>query len=212
MTLSNGITLFGAMLVLAAIPSSSVLAVVARSLSAGFRQGLMTALGIVAGDFIFILLAMGGLAAIAKSMTVLFLLVKFLGSAYLIWLGILTWRVKPTASDTSNTDVHKASGIQSSSAGANFLTGLLITLGDQKAIVFYIGFFPAFLDLSQVAVIDVVAVLAIAALAVGGPKIAYAYLADRSRWLFQSVSAKQWMNRIAGLVMIATGVVLIANR
>ena len=57
MTLSSMIALFGAMLVLAAMPSSSVLLVISRSAASGFVHGSLAALGIVAGDIIFILIA-----------------------------------------------------------------------------------------------------------------------------------------------------------
>ena len=93
-SLSALISLFGTMFVLALLPSPSVFAVVARSLSAGLIHGVLTATGILVGDFVFILVAIGGLAAIADSLTILFELVKYLGAAYLSWLGINPWRAK----------------------------------------------------------------------------------------------------------------------
>ena len=65
MTVQRLISLFFAMVLLAALPSTSVLTVVARSLSAGFWHGSVTALGIVAGDIVFILFAVYGLAVLA---------------------------------------------------------------------------------------------------------------------------------------------------
>ena len=51
-----------------------------------------------------------------------------------------------------------------------FLTGLLVTLGDQKAILFYLGFFPAFVNLAALSLADTSLILAVATVAVGGPK------------------------------------------
>ena len=160
MTFSSIAALLGAMIILALLPSPSVFAVVARSIASGFSHGLMTVIGIVVGDFVFIILAIYGLSALAETMDSLFVLVKYLGSAYLIWLGIELAR--------SQSKTVKVEGIKESSWLSNFLTGLSITLADQKAIIFYLSFFPAFLDLSSVSIVDTAIIMAIAALAVGG--------------------------------------------
>ncbi len=203
MTFSRIAALLGAMIILALLPSPSVFAVVARSIASGFSHGLMTVIGIVVGDFVFIILAIYGLSALAETMDSLFVLVKYLGSFYLIWLGIELAR--------SQSKTVKVEGIKESSWLSNFLTGLSITLADQKAIIFYLSFFPAFLDLSSVSVVDTGIIMAIAALAVGGVKLGYAYMADQARFLFQSSQAKRAMNMTAGSVMIGTGIFLMAN-
>jgi threonine/homoserine/homoserine lactone efflux protein len=89
------------MIVLAIVPSVSVLAVTARAAAFGFSHGLFTALGIVVADILFILVAVYGLALIAEMMGDQFRLIQYLGAAYLIWLGISLWRadVKTRVSD-----------------------------------------------------------------------------------------------------------------
>jgi len=64
------------------------------------------------------------------------------------------------------------------SAWSSFMTGLPITPGEQKAILFYLGFFPAFMDLKALTVPDALIVIAIAAVAVGGVKLGYAWVAS----------------------------------
>jgi len=91
MTIASMIALFGAMVSLAIIPDASTLAVVARSLGSGLSQALITITGILAGDLIFVLIAVYGLASVADSN--LFILVKYLGGAYLVWAGIVLWRL-----------------------------------------------------------------------------------------------------------------------
>ncbi|MEM9274596.1 MAG: LysE family translocator [Cyanobacteria bacterium P01_F01_bin.143] len=142
---------------------------------------------------------------IAETLGSLFVLVKYLGGAYLIWLGIKLWRSRSRSQFSELTEVEESSWL------SNFLTGLFITLADHKAIFFYMSFFPAFLDLSQVTVFDVGIVLLLAAISVGGSKLSYAYLADKARFLFKSSRAKRIMNITAGTVMIATGIFLIAK-
>ena len=198
MTLSSTVALFGAMFVLAIIPSPSVFVVVARTIESGFIHGLVTVLGIIAGDLIFIILALYGLGFIAETMSSLFI---YLGSAYLIWLGIGLWRTK-------SVEIQE---IKALSWSSHFRCGLFMTLGDPKAILFYISFLPAFLDLSNVSVFDTGIVIVVATLAVGGTKLGYAYMANKSRLLFESSRAKKGINMTAGAVMIGTGLFLIAK-
>ena len=195
--------MLGAMLILATVPDASALAVVARSITSGFSHGLVTTIGIVVGDFIFILFAIYGLATLAESMGNMFTLVKYLGGAYLIWLGLsLCW------SKTTKVEVEEINELSWSS---NFLCGLFITLGDPKAILFYISFLPAFLDLSRVTIFDTGIIMLIATISVCSVKLSYAYMADKARLLFKSPKAKIRMNIAAGCVMITTGVILVAK-
>jgi threonine/homoserine/homoserine lactone efflux protein len=200
MTFSSIVALFGAMAVLAAIPSISVLAVITRSATFGLMHGVFTSLGIVTGDIIFILIAIGGLSLLAAKMGSLFILIKYLGAAYLIFSGIKLCRVKP--------EDMKSEMLPSSSLGSSFLTGLFITLADQKATLFYLGFFPAFLDMSKISFMDIGIIITIAIVAVGGVKLLYALVASRSRVLIRS-SFSQRLNFLAGCVMLAVGIFLV---
>jgi threonine/homoserine/homoserine lactone efflux protein len=193
--------LLGALIVLAVIPSVSVLAVSARAAAFGFTHGMFTALGIVIADIIFILIAVYGLALVAELMGEQFRWIKYLGGIYLVWLGLSLWR---TDAKTRNSDT-----VTQSSLGSSFLTGFLITLGDQKAILFYLGFFPAFIDLSQMTPADTLIIIFIAVIGVGGAKLVYAYLADRASLLFKNSRAIRGINWLAGSVMIAVGVALL---
>ncbi|MBE9031990.1 LysE family translocator [filamentous cyanobacterium LEGE 11480] len=201
MTVSSVLALFGAMVVLAALPSMSVLTVVSRSISAGLLHGAMTAIGIVLGDILFIVFAIYGLSAIAIAMGSVFMGLKYLGAAYLIWLGMSLLRAKSASVEIETTTA--ASWV------ASLLSGLLITVGDQKAVLFYMGFLPAFLDLSQVSIADTGILIATTTIAVGGVKIVYAVMADRARSLFRRNRLLQGINYLAGAIMIGTGIGLI---
>lgn len=203
LTFGSLTALFGAMTVLAFIPSVSVLVVSARSAASGFIHGVFTALGIVVGDIVFIILAIYGLSVLAELMGSRFSLVKYLGGAYLIWLGITLW--------SSKSGTEKIENNIEPSLLSSFLAGLLITLGDQKAILFYLGFFPAFIDLSSVTLADTSIIILIATLAVGGAKLVYAFLADRANLLLASSGATRIINIVAGTVIIGVGVFLVLN-
>jgi threonine/homoserine/homoserine lactone efflux protein len=200
MGVSSVLALFGAMVVLAAIPSVSVLAVVTRSTMFGFTHGLFTSIGIVVGDIIFILIAIGGLSLLAAEMGSFFFLIKYLGAAYLIFLGVGLCRSPPQAME-SETNAQ-------SSLWSSFLTGLLITLADKKATLFYLGFFPAFLDMAKITFVDAAIIIAIAIVAVGGVKLVYALIASRARLFVRSHLTKR-LNLLAGGIMIAVGIFLV---
>jgi threonine/homoserine/homoserine lactone efflux protein len=197
--LSSGslLALFGAMLIVALVPGPAVFAVIARTFSSGFSRGLMMIIGITLGDFIFILLALFGLSIMSEIMGTTFLIIKYASAAYLIWLGINLIKSKTTAEDI------KAS--KESSLGANLATGLMINLGNPKAIVFYIGLFPAFIDVNQVVAVDVLAIMGIAIIAFGSVNICYALLALRAKKMLKSPNASSIINKTAGTIMVSTG-------
>ncbi|WOO42451.1 LysE family translocator [Rubellicoccus peritrichatus] len=198
MTFGSVLALFGTMLVLALIPGVSVWAVSARSAAYGFAHGVAVTLGILLGDVFFIVLAIYGLVFLAEMMGSFFVLIKYLGSAYLIWLGVALLR--------SRSQVTKSEEISKSTILSSFLIGLFITLGDQKAVLFYLGFLPAFVDLQAVSFGDVTMIVAIATLALGIAKLGYAYLAHRGSLLFKRSGANRSVKVAAGLIMIGVGV------
>lgn len=199
LTLTSIIALFSAMIVLAAIPSISVFTVVTRTASLGFIHGLFTTIGIVVGDLIFIIIAIWGLSFLIEKMGYLFISIKYLGGAYLIWLGIGLCKSK--SSSTIPQDVIE------SSLFSSFLAGLSITLADQKATLFYLSFFPAFLELNKISYLDTGIIIGVAILAVGGVKLCYTLMADRARFIVGSQVSKS-VNIIAGCILVSIGIFL----
>lgn len=197
LSLSSLATLFVSMLLLAALPSLSVLAVTTRAAASGFVQGVYTTLGILLGDAIFILIAVLGLSALAAAMGPSFVWIKVLGGLYLLWMGVRVLR--------STAVLSPATAEAPTSSWSSFMTGLLLTLGDQKAVLFYLGFFPAFVDLRTVTPLDIALILGLTLVAVGGVKLVYAYFADRARSLM-TPPLQRGLNRLAGGLLIAVGV------
>lgn len=200
LTFSGVTTLFGIMVVAALIPSISVLTVFSRSVASGFIHGVFTTLGIALGDILFILIAIFGLTVLVEAMGDLFELVKYLGGAYLIWLGTTLWRSKTGTMETEK--------VAESSLLSSFMAGLFITLGDQKAILFYLGIFPALFDLSELTYFDAGIIILLAIIAIS-TKLGFALMADRASQLFQNTSAIKKLNVAAGMVMIGVGVFVI---
>lgn len=196
MNITALLALFGAMVVLAALPSVSVLAVAARSVANGFRHGVYTALGVVLGDLIFIVIAVCGLSVLAEWMGPWFGWVGIMGGLYVVWVGVAILRSRPVQEEKSP--------VCAASPWSSVLAGLAITLADQKAIIFYLGFFPAFLELASLSVMDVALVMLVAAVAVGSVKILYAVVAVRSGSVI-GPSFQRTVTRVAGITLISVG-------
>ena len=146
--------LFLSLAVLAAVPSLSVLMVTSRAVSHGFRHGLLVAVGVVLADMLFIIVALYGLTFFIPWMGQWQWLVRLLAASYLIWWAIQLWN-RSTLSHTSPDQSLPASHKNS------LLLGFTLTLADTKAILFYIGFLPTWVDSSRLTPFDISIILLI---------------------------------------------------
>lgn len=189
--------LFLTMLALAAVPGVSVLTVVSRATTLGVRHGVYATLGIVTGDVIFISVAVFGLAAVANQLGDAFVYVKIACGLYLIWLGIKLYGLKPSNAEASEN--------QRTATASSFGAGLAVTLGDQKAILFYLGFLPAFIDLTSMTALHYSLLIAIAAVAIFCAKLFYVLLAFKASAFWQGPQSNLFA-RVAGILTIAVGI------
>lgn len=205
MNFIDTISLFAIMTALAAIPSTSVGLVVTRSATLGVANGIAVAAGIVMGDLIFVLLAVLGLSVVAETLGGVFHLIRFLGGIYLIWLGIHLFR------SANKADIAREQGREAGKLLASYLAGLLLTLGDIKAILFYVSLFPASIDIESLKPTDMGIIVLITIAAVGSVKITYAFMATKIARLPRRQTVVTGMRRIAGGFMIAAGGFMIAK-
>ncbi len=201
MSLVSIFTFAGAMFLLAVTPGPGVFATISRALASGFANASFVVLGIVLGDIIFLLLAIFGLSAIATVLGDFFILVKYLGGIYLLFLAYKILTAKEI--ETNLEAIHELSWKK------NFISGLLITLSNPKVILFYLGFLPTFINLQTLSTLDIVIISVIVTFVLGGVMLTYAYSASGARNLFKSKSAKRKMNILAGTVMMTAGGALI---
>jgi len=206
MTLIDIVSLFAIMVALAAIPSASVALVVTRAATAGVADGIAVAAGIVVGDLIFVVLAILGLSVIAEAMGGVFLVLKTAGAVYLMWLGFSLLK----------SSLRRTSPRQHGPAGASFVTsfvaGLVLTLGDLKAIVFYASLFPVFIDLTAVTVVDVGSIVLTTVLAVGGVKSVYAVFARRVVARSRGMQLEAPAKVVGGGFMLGAGAYLLVKQ
>jgi leucine efflux protein len=131
-----------AVLVFLAIPGPGTFACLTGVTRGGLRGGYAALLGLVVGDWCLMLSAMLGLAALLKANPAWFHAIQWLGAAYLFWIGLQLLRAKDTGIDSLPEAMKPG-------PGKYFRQGFLITLINPKAIVFYMAFFPLFIDPAQ---------------------------------------------------------------
>ncbi|MCU6432558.1 LysE family translocator [Undibacterium sp. Jales W-56] len=122
-----------------AIPGPGLLGIVAATGKHGRRAGFASTLGVVAGDWVHMTLAGIGVAALLQANPLVFKAIQYLGAAYLIYIGVTLLRVKALESNSS-------SGLEANGGTQDFRRLFLITLMNPKAIVFYMAFFPLFIN------------------------------------------------------------------
>lgn len=204
MNFIDTIFLFAVMAALAAIPSTSATLVITRSATLGLANGIAVATGIVIGDLIFVLLALLGLSVVSETLGDLFSGIKYLGGVYLIGMGITLLRFH-------NKTTITAGPRELGTLLTSLLAGLFLTLGDIKAIVFYLSLFPVFIDTGSLSSLDTWIIVFVTIAAVGGIKTAYAIAASRLAVLPLSLAHEKGIRTIAGCFMIGTGGIMIAN-
>ncbi|WP_102125360.1 LysE family translocator [Deinococcus planocerae] len=125
-----------AALALLAVPGPSVLYIVARSLHQGRRAGLVSALGVQTGGLVHVLAAAVGLSALVLSSALLFSAVKYLGAAYLVFLGVRTL--------LAPAEVHAVQMPTPKRLGQVFWQGALVNALNPKTALFFLAFLPQF--------------------------------------------------------------------
>lgn len=204
MNLFEILTLFALMAALAMAPSSSVALVITRSATTGFASGAAVTGGIVLGDLILAGLAILGITALSAALGGLFLVLRYAAGLYLIWFGIMV--LKSGTSKPMAAAPHPTTTLSTS-----FLAGLLITLGDVKALFFYASLFPAFVEPTSLQAADVAIVSALTVITVGGIKLGYAYAAKHLASRTKVLKSGRAIKVAAGGLMIAVGTRLIAD-
>jgi threonine/homoserine/homoserine lactone efflux protein len=192
-----------AVIVFLAIPGPGNLALITSTSKGGRIGGLAATLGVIAGDQVLIWLAVAGVAALLAASPLVFNAVQWLGAAYLAWLG---WRMITTKpGDGPVLDIR---------AGQYFRQALAITLLNPKAIVFYMAFFPLFVDPARhqgmLTFGVMAATVAFLTFLYGlGMTLLTHHFAERLR---ASQQATRWLNRLAGSMLLAFGVKLALSR
>ena len=182
------------------VPGPGVAAVVARALGGGFRGAFPMVLGILAGDLVYFVFAVFGLAAVATLFGPVFVVIRWAGAAYLLYVAYRFWTARPGAEQMKP---------KNESAVKTFLAGFSLTMGNPKTIVFYLAILPTVIPLDQMnplAFTELTVIVVVVLLIIG---CGYAWLASAAREMFKSPKALGRLNKTAGAMMAtAAGLVV----
>lgn len=187
-------------LVLIATPGPDMMLVMSRSIAMGQKAGIFTAAGISAGLFGHTLLATLGLGAVLQASELLFTALKFVGAAYLIYLGVKAFCTPVSAMNVV--------GYRTVSYRELFLQGALSNLSNPKIAIFYFAFLPQFVSSESSQSTPILLALGITfAILTFFIKAPVAFFAGRlSGWLRGNPSVQSWLNRICGGVLVGLGI------
>ena len=177
-------------LVFLAIPGPGTFTLLSSTASGGVRGGYAAMMGLLLGDQILIWLAVAGVAALLAAHPTLFRAVQWAGVLYLAWVGISLLRAPPTTAQTAPMPARHL-----------FRRGLLVTLLNPKAILFYMAFFPLFIDPATQQGIATFATLAglIALLSVAYCSALVLAGASLRQRLAKRPRVGTWLRRLAGI-------------
>ncbi|ARC88910.1 LysE family translocator [Rhodovulum sp. MB263] len=183
--------------VLLVLPGPTILLVVSYALSQGRRVAVAMALGVALGDLIAMTASLAGLGALILTSATLFTALKWIGAAYLIWLGIRLFRSPPVLAGEVDPAPHPACAV--------FGHAALVTALNPKSIAFFIAFVPQFLrpasPLAPQFAVLIATFISLAAL----NALTYALLADRLRAQIRRAAVLRWMSRAGGGALIGMG-------
>ncbi len=205
MEASVWITYFVATLVLSVTPGPGVFSSISSGLNHGVRLGAWNAVGMQAANLILVGIVSLGLGAILLASETLFGLVKWLGVAYLVYLGIVTWRSPPKAFERDRDDPAR-------SAWEVFLRGFLVNITNPKGIIFFAAILPQFIDVARPQLAQY-AILAATTFSVDlVVMIGYTAAAARVLGVMREPARLRWINRGLGGAFVAAGVALAGFR
>lgn len=205
MDLTSLVVFAGILVVAAGTPGPNVGALVARVISRGHKGVFPFMFGLWLGDAIWLSLAVWGLSALANSFHTVFLVLKYLGVAYLIYLAWKMW-FAPIETTTDENAIP-----QDGEAKKLFFSALAVTLGNPKIMVFYIAILPTVINITHVSVIGWAELLLVMFVVLAVVDSAWVVLAAQARRFLRSPRAMRIANRTSA-GMMAGAAIAIATR
>ena len=203
MEISSLLIFAGALLVAAGSPGPSIAALVARVISRGFRDVFPFLLAMWIGEGIWLTLAVFGLAFVAQTFHVAFVIVKWVGVAYLAYLAWKMWTAPVTVGDGELPREDAPLKL--------FAAGMAVTLGNPKIMMFYLALLPTIIDLASVTVLGWAELTMTMALVLVAIDLAWVLAAAQARRLLKSELAMRIANRISATTMAGAAAAIAAR-
>ncbi len=205
MSLDLWLTFVAATTALLLIPGPTVLLVLSYALSQGKRVAVASATGVALGDFMAMTASLAGLGALVLTSATLFTVLKWIGAAYLVWLGVKLLRAPASEGLEAQTQ-------PDSTARHVFWHTATVTALNPKSIAFFVAFVPQFVQTEQPLLPQFAILIATFVGLAALNALAYALAADRLRQTIRKPAVITWLTRSGGLALIAMGVLTAAMR
>jgi len=205
MTLATWLTFFVACWAISLSPGPGALAAMSSGLNLGFRRGYFTTFGLILGIWTQVVIVVAGLGALIQASAAAFVVLKYCGAAYLVWLGISQWRA-------SDRPLVAAAGEPLRSRKELVVRGWGINAVNPKGTVFMLAVVPQFLDLSRPLLPQYLVIalsLSITDLVVMG---GYTALAAKVLRALREPHHVRWLNRGFGSLFVVAGTLLATFR
>ncbi|WP_117234669.1 LysE family translocator [Vibrio maerlii] len=194
-----------AVLILTASPGPSSLLCMTKGVTSGVRLAMFTALGSLTAITMILTLSFTGLGVLIASSELAFQVIKWVGAAYLVYLGFIALRSKQQDYELNSEGNSPQSKWSWTHARSNYISGFIVGASNPKAILFFTALFPQFIDPSHSLLSQYLIFSATFIVFEFSWLMLYTYLGARSsRWLFKPGRAK-WFNRVTGGVFIGAG-------
>lgn len=200
MELSALMLFAAALLVNAGSPGPSIAALVARVISRGLGSVLPFLAAMWIGECLWLVAAVLGLGFLAQKFYLLFSVIKYAGIAYLLWLAWNMWHA-PVAVEEGNVPENR-------SALQLFLTGMALTIGNPKIMVFYLALLPSLIDLNAVSPLGLAELVLTALAVMMFVDLAWAGAASWARTWLKSPRAIRMANRASATAMTGAAVAI----
>ena len=200
-SISQLILYSGALVILFLTPGPVWIAIIARTVSGGFKSGFALLLGVFLGDFLWPFIVFGGLAFITSIYADIFVLLPYAAALILIFMGL-----QVASSNKNQLQVNEKLTKAGLSAGVS--AGLLTVIANPKAALFYFTVLPSFFDMNKNTPVDLILISGVSSItpAIGNILIIYFLLKVRS--FLSSTRAIRITNIIAGLSLISVGLLI----
>ncbi len=203
MEVSSLMIFAGALLVAAGSPGPSIAALVARVISRGFRDVFPFLMAMWIGEGIWLTLAVFGLAFIAQTFHLAFVIVKWVGVAYLLYLAWKMWTAPVAVGDG---DLPRGDAPLKL-----FVAGMAVTLGNPKIMMFYLALLPTIIDLASVTLLGWAELTVTMALVLVAIDLGWVLAASQARRLLKSQRAMRIANRISATTMAGAAAAIAAR-
>lgn len=192
--------------VIGLVPGPIVGALVGRALYGGLKSTFGFLTGVFIADLVWLMAAVSGLGFVAATYSSVFLVIKYVGALYLVYLGVQALRAAFSKNSKLDVAIPKPRR-----RGMGFISGLLVTLGNPKLVAFYVGFLPTFIDIEALSFQETVVAGILVPSTFALFNFGWALSAAKAKNVFTSSRALRIFNGASGGLLVGAGAYMMTD-